>query len=101
MPLKTAFSMGDLFRKKERIVGLSLIEMIVVLTLISLVTMGTCQRALKRGQLGALSKGASSTRRLSVIFMGSTLLLSLEMHRWRIGWQWIKHRELCNFSLRA
>jgi hypothetical protein len=41
MPLKTAFSMGDLFRKKERIVGLSLIEMIVVLTLISLVTMGT------------------------------------------------------------
>ena len=37
MPLKIAFSMGDLFRKKERILGLSLIEMIVVLTLISLV----------------------------------------------------------------
>lgn len=63
MPLKTAFSVGDLFRKKERILGLSLIEMIVVLTLISLATLGamvTLASWLKKHQRDAVFVAVSS-----------------------------------------
>jgi type II secretory pathway pseudopilin PulG len=63
MPLKSTAPIYDLFRKKERILGLSLIEMIVVLTLISLATLGamvTLASWLKKHQQDAVFVVVSS-----------------------------------------
>ena len=57
-----------------------------------------CQRAPKRGQARALSKGASWTRLGWLISIGGILLPSSRNHRCQTGSQWTKHRELRSFS---
>jgi len=56
-----------------------------------------CQRAPKRGQATALSKGASWTRLSRLISIGGILLHSSRKRGCKTGSQWTKNRELRSF----
>lgn len=58
-----------------------------------------CQRAPKRGQVRALSKGANWTRMGRLISIRGISLPSSRNRRCQTGSQWTKHRELRSFLL--